>query len=104
MTALYVIGSVLRFLLRIILLPVQAVLTLLLLAVGFVSGMAQFVFGVAGAICFIGGMVELISSTGSTSLGLQGVIGGIIIAIIPQAIAIWGQLGIISLKHLLARV
>ncbi len=104
MTALYVIGSVLRFLLRIILLPVQAVLTLLLLAVGFVSGMAQFVFGIAGAICFIGGLVELFSKTRSASLGWQGVIVGTLFVVIPQAIAIWGELGIISLKDLLARV
>lgn len=104
MTVLYVIGTILRFILRVALLPVQAVLTIVLLAVGFISGLAQFVFGIAGAICFIGGLVELFSKTGSASLGWQGIIAGTLFVVIPQAVAIWGELGIISLKDLLARV
>ena len=53
MTVLYGIGTVFRFILRIVLLPVQAVLTLLMLAIGFVGGIANFVCWVLGAECFL---------------------------------------------------
>ena len=43
MTVLYGIGTVLRVILRIALLPVQAVLTLLMLAIGFIGGLANLV-------------------------------------------------------------
>ena len=43
MTVLYGIGTVLRVILRIALLPVQAVLTLLMLAIGFIGGLANIV-------------------------------------------------------------
>lgn len=104
MTILCVIGTILRFLLRVVLLPVQAVLTLVLIAIDFVSGLAGIVFGFAGAICIIGGLVELISKTGSTSLGIEGLVGGICLAVIPQALAIWGEAGIIGLKGMLAKI
>ena len=44
MTVLYVIGTILRFLLRIALLPVQAALTLMLLAIDFASGLIGIAF------------------------------------------------------------
>ena len=95
MTVLYVIVSILRFVLRVILLPVQAILTLLLLSLGFISGLTELVFGILGAICFFGGLFELLSSTGSTALGWQGIIGGILFVVIPQALALWGEMGIV---------
>ena len=64
MTVLYGVGTVLRVILRISLLPVQAVLTLLMLAIGFIGGICSFI-------------------NGSTSLGWQGVIVGIIVAVVP---------------------
>ena len=49
-------------------------------------------------------IVELISKTGSTSLGIEGLVGGLCLAVIPQALAIWGEAGILGLKGLLARI
>ena len=49
MTVLYGIGTVFRFILRIALLPVQAVLTLLMLAIGFIGGLANIVCWLLGA-------------------------------------------------------
>ena len=70
---------VIRFILRIVLLPVQAILTLLMLAIdSFING--------------------------SASLGWQGLIVGIIVAVVPQALTIWGAEGIVCLKELLARI
>lgn len=43
MTVLYGIGTVLRVIFRIALLPVQAILTLLMLAIGFIGGLANIV-------------------------------------------------------------
>lgn len=97
MTVLYGIGTVLRFILRIALLPVQAVLTLLML-----GGLANIVCWLLGAFFVIGGICSFIN--GSASLGWQGLIVGIIVAVVPQALTIWGAEGIGCLKELLGRV
>ena len=102
MTVLYGIGMVLRFVLKVALLPVQAVLTLLMLAIGFIGGLANTVCWLLGAFFVIGGICSFIN--GSSSLGWQGVIVGIIVAVVPQALTIWGAEGIGCLKELLARV
>ena len=48
MTVLYGIGMILRFILKIALLPVQAALTLLMLAIGFIGGFANIACGLIG--------------------------------------------------------
>jgi hypothetical protein len=67
MTVLYGVGTVLRFVLRVVLLPVQAVLTLLMLAIGFIGGLANIVCWLLGAFFVIGGICSFIN--GSASLG-----------------------------------
>ena len=102
MTVLYGVGIVFRFILRIALLPVQAVLTLLMLAIGFIGGLANIVCWLLGAFFVIGGICSFIN--GSATLGWQGFIVGIIVAVVPQALTIWGAEGIGCLKEVLARV
>ena len=102
MTVLNGIGTVLRFILRIALLPVQAVLTLLMLAIGFIGGLTNLVCWVLGVFFVIGGICSFIN--GSASLGWQGLIVGIIVAVVPQALTLWGAEGIGCLKELLGRV
>ena len=102
MTVLYGVGIVFRFILRVALLPVQAVLTLLMLAIGFIGGLANIVCWLLGAFFVIGGICSFIN--GSASLGWQGLIVGIIVAVVPQALTIWGAEGIGCLKELLARI
>jgi hypothetical protein len=102
MTVLYGVGTVLRFVLRVVLLPVQAVLTLLMLAIGFIGGLANIVCWLLGAFFVIGGICSFIN--GSASLGWQGLIVGIIVAVVPQALTIWGAEGILGLKELLGRI
>ena len=97
MIVLYGIGTVLRFILRIALLPVQAVLTLLML-----GGLANIVCWLLGAFFVFGGICSFIN--GSAALGWQGLIVGIIVAVVPQALTLWGAEGIGSLKELLARI
>ncbi len=48
MTVLYGIGTVLRFILRVVLLPVQAVLTLVMLAMAFIGSLACTLFQEVG--------------------------------------------------------
>ena len=96
--------TVLRFILRIALLPVQAVLTLLVLAIDFLSGWAILAFRIIGALFLFGGLCQFISKTGSASLGWQGIMVAVIIVAVPQALTIWGQAGILGLKELLGRV
>lgn len=92
MTVLYGIGTVLRVILRIALQPVQAVLTLLMLAIGFIGGLANIVCWLLGAFFVIGGICLFIN--GSASLGWQGLIVGIIVAGVPQALTLLGAEGI----------
>ena len=50
MTVLYGIGTVLRFILRVVLLPVQAVLTLVMLAMAFIGSLACILFEILGTL------------------------------------------------------
>ncbi|SET60916.1 hypothetical protein SAMN04487771_102749 [[Clostridium] aminophilum] len=50
----------------------------------------------------LGGICSFIN--GSASLGWQGLIVGIIVAVVPQALTIWGAEGIGMLKEVLARI
>ena len=93
---------VIRFILRIVLLPVQAILTLLMLAIDFIGGLANLVCWVLGVFFVIGGICSFIN--GYASLGWQGLIVGIIVAVVPQALTLWGAEGIGCLKELLARI
>lgn len=104
MAVLYGVVKIFRFVLRIILLPVQAVLTLLYLAVNFVSGLAIFVFWLLGVFFVIGGISDFICNSRLTTMGWQGIVIGILIAVIPQALMVWGSLGILGLKEFLARI
>lgn len=96
--------TVLRFILRIVLLPVQAVLTLLVLAIDFLSGWAILAFRIIGALFLLGGLCQFISKTGSASLGWQGIIVAVIIVVVPQALTIWGEGGLLRIKEMLARI
>lgn len=60
MTVLYGIGMILRFILKIALLPVQAALTLLMLAIGFIGGFANIACGLIGSFFVIGGMYQVL--------------------------------------------
>ena len=82
--------------------PVQAILTLLMLAIDFIGGLANIVCWLLGAFFVIGGICSFIN--GSASLGWQGLIVGIIVAVVPQSLTIWGAEGIGCLKELLGRV
>ncbi|MBO7357565.1 MAG: hypothetical protein J6U37_03465 [Lachnospiraceae bacterium] len=104
MTVLYGIGTILRFILRVVLLPVQAVLTLMMLAMAFVGSLTCTLFEIIGTLGVICGLYEFISSTGSVTSGWQFLIGGILLVIIPQALTIWGEVGLLNLKDLLARI
>lgn len=96
--------TVIRFILRIVLLPVQAVLTLLMFALEFVGGLAGFAFKIIGTLLVIGGICAFIGNSGSTALGWQGIIIGILVVAIPQALTLWGEEGLLGLKELLGRI
>lgn len=104
MSVVDVIGNVLRFLVRIMLLPVQAALTLILLAVEFLSGLLCVVGGMIGFLAIVAAIVELCSASGTGANALYYFIGGLCFAVIPQALSIWGEVGILGLKDFLARV
>lgn len=41
---------------------------------------------------------------GDISLGWQGLLVGIVVAVIPQALTLWGEEGLLGLKELLGRI
>lgn len=77
MTVLYGIGTIFRFILSVVLLPVQAVLTLVMLAMAFAGSLACTLFEIIGTLSVICGLYEFISSTGSATSGWQFLIGGV---------------------------
>lgn len=84
--------------------PVQAVFTLMMLTMVFVGSLACTLFEIIGTLGVICGLYEFISSTGSAITGWQFLIGGILFVIIPQAMMIWGEVGLLNLKDFLARI
>ena len=56
MIALRVFGSVLHFLLKVILLPVQIVLTILICMIDFAGGVFGFIFGLVGGFIILAGL------------------------------------------------
>lgn len=73
-----------------------------MLAIGLIGGLTNLVCWVQGVFFVIGGICSFIN--GSASLGWQGVIVGIIVAVVPQALTLWGAEGIGMLKELIARI
>lgn len=73
-----------------------------MLAIGFIGGLASVVFELLGVFLVIGGLCSF--ANGSSSLGWQGLIVGIIIAVVPKALTLWGEEGLLGLKDLLARI
>lgn len=102
MVVLYGIGMIIRFILKVVLLPVQAALTLLLFAICYVGSLATVVFEFVGTFLVFGGFCAFWRE--DPSLGWQGIIAGILFAIIPQVLTLWGAEGVLCLKDLLGRV
>ena len=73
-------------------------------AMAFVGSLTCTLFEIIGTLGVICGLHEFISSTGSATSGWQFLIGGILLVIIPQALTIWGEVGLLNLKDLLAKI
>lgn len=101
MTVLKGIGAVLHFLLKAALLPVQAVLTLLEIAISFLGGMVLLVTRIFGFLLVVCAAFELITKTGTSEWILEMFISGVCVAVIPDALVSWGLAGIELLKAVL---
>lgn len=73
-----------------------------MLAIGLIGGLTNLVCWVLGVFFVIGGICSFIN--GSAVLGWQGLIVDIIVAVVPQALTLWGAEGIGMLKELIARI
>ncbi|SFL21721.1 hypothetical protein SAMN05216390_11473 [Lachnospiraceae bacterium KH1T2] len=104
MAALKVIGSILRFILRIVLLPVQALLTILQLAFGFASGVIMIIFILLGGLFCFGGVISLITNPEDVVFAIEAIIIGALIFAVPMAIKTWGTGAIMIVKELLAKI
>ena len=73
-----------------------------MLAIGHIGGLINLICLVLGGFFMIGGICSFIN--GSAVLGWQGLIVDIIVAVVPQALTIWGTDGILGLKEFLGRI
>jgi len=104
MTVMRLVWKMVRLLLKVVFLPVQASLTVIFLALGFFSGIVNIVCGAIGLICIVGGVAQMFGSSPSWSFALEGIIGGLLIFSIPCAIGIWGKQWICMLKVMINRI
>lgn len=104
MTALKVILTVIRMILKPVVLVLQMMLTVVSVTIGFLGGIAMLIGCVIGALLVIFSVFGLMSGqvvgTGFYSMFLCGICFGVI----PTTLQIWGQTGIGMLKGLLAKV
>ncbi|SCY10829.1 hypothetical protein [Butyrivibrio sp. INlla14] len=98
------IESVLHFMLKVALLPVQAVLTLLELSISFLGGMVLLVTKIFGFMLVVCAVFELISKTGTSDWILEMFLTGVGVAVIPEALVTWGIGGIELLKEFLYEI
>ena len=104
MTVLRAIGLILRVILRIALLPIQALLTILLFAFGFASGIFMIGFVLLGAFLCIGGVLYLIMNPNEIVCSVEMLVVGSLFFAVPMAISTWGTEIIVMVKKLLARI
>lgn len=101
MAVVNVVGSVLHFILKVVLLPVQAILTLLELSISFIGGLVLFLTKAFGVLLIVAAIFDWITKTYSSKEIMETFVTGLCVAIIPEALVAWGVAGIEILKDFL---
>ena len=99
MIALRVFGSVLHFLLKVVLLPVQIVLTILICMIDFAGGVFGFIFGLVGGFIILAGLSCLFMQPVDWKLFIEAIIGSL-----PRMVRYFGESVLIGMKGLLAKI
>lgn len=104
MIALSVFGSVLHFLLKVVLLPVQIVLTILICMIDFAGGVFGFIFGLIGGFIILAGLSCLFMSPVDWKLFFEAMIAGTVIGSFPRMVRYFGESVLVGMKSFLARI
>lgn len=101
MMALSLFGSFIRLILKILLLPVQAVLTVLIAMVHFASGVLGLVCGIIGGLFVLLSFTYLFASPIDWKMFLEALIFGSIIGALSHIICYAGDTVLIAIKEFL---
>ncbi len=104
MIALSVFGSVLHFLLKVVLLPVQIVLTILICMIDFAGGVFGFIFGLIGGFIILAGLSCLFMPPVDWKLFFEAMITGTVIGSFPRMVRYFGESVLVGMKSFLARI
>ena len=91
---------------RVIVFFIQFVLTLGVVIFGAAGGIVTKAGEIVGGLLILGSLLCVATGqiTGDISLGWQWLLVGIVVAVIPQALTLWGEEGLLGLKELLGRI
>ena len=104
MAALQIIGSILRLILRIVLLPVQAILTMLMCILGFAGSMFGIVFRIAGGAIMLGAFAELLYPPANWFMFWETLVAGAVIGSLPEILTNWGEMFLGFIKESLSKI
>ena len=104
MIALRVFGSVLHFLLKVVLLPVQIVLTILICMIDFAGGVFGFLFVLVGGFIILAGLSCLFMPPVDWKLFIEAMIAGTVIGSFPRMVRYFGESVLVGMKGLLAKI
>ncbi|MBO6308223.1 MAG: hypothetical protein J6I76_00770 [Oribacterium sp.] len=104
MTVLRLIGSIVHIILKIVLLPVQIILTMLICMIDFAGGVFGFIFGIVGGFIIIAGFSCLFMPPVDWKLFTEAMVIGTLIGSFPRMVRYFGESLLIGMKDLLARI
>jgi hypothetical protein len=104
MVILRVVGTMLHFVLKLISIVLQAILTFVGTVIAFVGGLVTVIGVLFGTICVLGSLFGLIAGITVGHEFWMMFIGGICFAAIPMTLQTWGQGGICAVKGLLGKI
>lgn len=99
-----VLKPVLRTVLRIILWPVLAVLTVAAGVLSFASGFFRLIGGAVGAVILLSGIIGGIAGVFPEAEAMRTCIGGIAVGILPGMLLSAGHALVCSLRRVIARI
>ena len=104
MTVLRLIGSIVHIILKIVLLPVQIILTMLICMIDFAGGVFGFIFGIVGGFIIIAGFSCLFMRPVDWKLFTEAMVIGTLIGSFSRMVRYFGESLLIGMKDLLARI
>ena len=104
MTVIRLVGSIFHILLKMVLLPVQIVLTILIFMIDFAGGVFGFVFGIGGGFIIMAGFSCLFMPPIDWKLFTEAMIIGTLIGSFPRMVRFIGESLLIGLKGFIAKI